>query len=119
MESFRRATGFARRPRRRYAQRTVWNVRDSDATVIFSQSHRLFGGSVGERSTRAGISENLFSTSPATSSPVSESVPLFAQSFLRQHHVRLLNVAGPRRSQESREPAGSPDLFSMRLSGLR
>lgn len=32
-------------PSRSYAQRTRWNVRDSDATLIFSAANSLTGGS--------------------------------------------------------------------------
>ena len=83
-----------------YAQRTVWNVRDSDATVIFSQSHRLFGGS-----------RRTFDLCRAFGKPVLHlasdifTVPEGAallKKFLLQHRVRVLNVAGPRKSQEPR-----------------
>jgi hypothetical protein len=33
-------------PTERWAQRTEWNVRDSDGTVIFSVSETLTGGSL-------------------------------------------------------------------------
>jgi hypothetical protein len=83
-----------------YAQRTVWNVRDSDATVIFSQSSRLLEGS--RRTLEAcrdlgrpalHLASDIFT--------VSEGAALLT-SFLLRHHARLLNVAGPRKSQEPR-----------------
>ena len=87
-------------PSAQYFQRTAWNVRDSDATVIFSGSPRLLGGSrrtlelcriLGKPALR--IASDLLT--------VSESAVLL-KSFLRRHHVGLLNVAGPRKSQEIR-----------------
>ncbi len=87
-------------PSTRYAQRTAWNVRDSDATVIFSQAPKLAGGSQRtlECCRHSGkpvlhLVSQIFT--------VSESALLLGD-FLRGHHVRVLNVAGPRRSQEPR-----------------
>jgi hypothetical protein len=86
-------------PSSRYAQRTAWNVRDSDATVIFSQSPRLLGGS------RKALESCLVFGRPvmhlaSDTLTVSESA-VALRDFLRRHHVRLLNVAGPRKSQEN------------------
>ena len=81
------------------AQRTEWNVRDSDATVIFSQSSKLSGGSckTWEASQRfhkpvLHLSAEIFT--------VAESAILL-RKFLRQHSVRRLNTAGPRKSEEA------------------
>ena len=83
-----------------YAQRTAWNVRDSDATVIFSQSPRLLGGSRRTLESCRDFGKPVLHLASDIFT-VSESAVLL-RKFLRQHHVRLLNVAGPRKSQEPR-----------------
>ena len=87
-------------PSTRYAQRTAWNVRDSDATVIFSQLPRLLCGARRTLDSCRDFGKPvLYLASDILT--VSESA-LLLRKFLRQYHVRLLNVAGPRRSQEPR-----------------
>ncbi len=86
-------------PSTRPAQRTEWNVRDSDATVIFSQSAKLSGGSL--KTWEAGKKFHkpvlhLF----AETLTVAESAILL-RKFLRQHSVRKLNTAGSRKSEEA------------------
>jgi Circularly permutated YpsA SLOG family len=87
-------------PTARYFQRTAWNVRDSDATVIFSGSPRLLGGSrrtlelcrlLGKPVLR--LASDLLTASESA---------VLLKSFLHRHRVGLLNVAGPRKSQEKR-----------------
>jgi hypothetical protein len=87
-------------PSARYAQRTAWNVRDSDATVIFSQSARLFGGSLRTRDSCRDFGKPVLHLASNVFT-VTESAILLS-NFLREHTVRLLNVAGPRESQEPR-----------------
>lgn len=87
-------------PSPRYAQRTVWNVRDSDATVIFSQSPKLLGGSRRTLDSCRDFGKPVLHLASDIFT-VSESAVLL-RNFLRQHHVRLLNVAGPRGSQDPR-----------------
>ena len=85
----------------RYAQRTAWNVRDSDATVIFSQSSKLSGGS---RKT-LGVLQKLWKAHAAPCAEILSRlwrVPFSLRRFLRRHGIRTLNVAGPRQSQEPR-----------------
>jgi putative molybdenum carrier protein len=87
-------------PSTRYAQRTEWNVRDSDATVIFSQSPKLQGGSRRALDACRDFGKPVLHLA-SDSFTVSDGA-LLLRSFLRRHHVRLLNVGGPRRSQEPR-----------------
>ena len=80
-----------------YAQRTEWNVRDSDATVIFSVATALSGGSqqtaeFARQHRKPWLHLSLERDAAAAASKL--------MSFLRQHQVRTLNVAGPRLSQE-------------------
>lgn len=78
-----------------YAERTEWNVRDSDATLILYRG-ALAGGSArtakhAERYGRPLLSLDL-STAPD---------PIAAAGWVRQHGVRVLNCAGPRESGAS------------------
>lgn len=82
-------------PSRGYAQRTEWNVRDADATVVFSVSPSVEGGTaltiaLAKRLEKPWL--HLF-----------RDVPVAAQelrALLMDHSVQRLNVAGPRASQE-------------------
>jgi hypothetical protein len=93
-------------PSRRYAQRTEWNVRDSDATVVFTIAARPQGGTaltidIAERLARPWLHLARDADDPpaaAALSPAEHAARLI--DFLRQHGVRRLNVAGPRASQE-------------------
>jgi hypothetical protein len=84
-------------PTEEYPQRTEWNARDSDATAVFSIQQELSGGT-------------LFTTEMAEK----YGKPLIRlcqqdwqsdharrlRSFLKDHDIRVLNVAGPRASNE-------------------
>ncbi len=85
-------------PLARPAQRTEWNVRDSDATVIFSQSPKLFGGSSKTWEACKKFHKPVLHLAAETLT-VSEGATLL-RKFLRHHSVRALNVAGPRKSHE-------------------
>jgi hypothetical protein len=80
-----------------YRQRTDWNVRDSDGTVIFTISPVLAGGSkqTTELARKHGrpclhISAQAAGVAGAT----------LVRDFVRQHGIRVLNVAGSRASEE-------------------
>ena len=87
-------------PSTRYAERTLWNVRDSDATVLFSQSPRLLGGARRTLDFCRHLGKPVLHLASDLLT-VSEGATLL-KKFLHRHHVRLLNVAGPRKSQELR-----------------
>jgi hypothetical protein len=79
-------------------QRTEWNVRDSDGTVIFSIAPSLTGGS---QKTLEFAEEyhkpclRLYGTlDPKRSGEI-------LSEFLRKHGIEVLNVAGPRGSHEA------------------
>jgi hypothetical protein len=81
-----------------YLQRTEWNVRDSDATVVFSISQELTGGSkrtveFAEKHGKPWLHLSAQSAGPQATRLLRE--------FIGQHNVRVLNVAGPRASEES------------------
>ena len=82
---------LAEMPRPGYLQRTEWNVRDSDATVIFTLADQLIGGSL----RTAGFATKLRKPCLHISARVA---PKHLVSFLAEHSVRTLNVAGNRES---------------------
>ncbi len=84
-------------PDAEYVQRTEWNVRDSDGTVIFSVSPELTGGSKLTAELAAHYGKPCLHLSKEKRGAIS------AQKFgdfVRKHAVRTLNVAGPRFSTE-------------------
>jgi len=77
-----------------YAQRTEWNVRDSDATLIFSIALALSGGSLLTRQLAVQLGRPCRHVHPGNAN-----MPALGD-FLIQHSVRILNIAGPRASHE-------------------
>lgn len=83
---------------RKYAQRTEWNVRDSDATAVFSIAADPQGGTrltllIAER-----LGKPVLHLSRAAHS--TESAAIALRGFVEQYAVATLNIAGPRASQE-------------------
>ena len=84
-------------PSTNYLQRTEWNVRDTDGTVIFTMNPHLSGGS---KKTAEFAKKHhkpwlhLFHTEPLNT--VVESL----QQFIQEHDIKILNVAGTRGSKE-------------------
>ena len=78
-------------PKATYLQRTEWNVRDADATVIFTLDQILDGGS---RRT-ADFAEKLSKPWIHMRAGVH---PRYLARFLTKHGVKTLNVAGKRES---------------------
>jgi len=84
-------------PTSNYPQRTEWNVRDSDGTVVFSIGAVLSGGS-----------KKTVSLAHKHGKPVlhisRDGGPAFPDQelvrFIQAHNIRVLNVAGPRGSKE-------------------
>ena len=78
------------------SQRTAWNVRDSEATLILHPGGPLRGGTAQtEREARQQGKPVLVL---ALDRPVEQLVSDIRQ-WLEAHRVRVLNVAGPRESQ--------------------
>lgn len=78
-------------PLSNYLQRTEWNVRDSDATVVFTLSDVLDGGS----KRTAAFAEKLHRPWLHFRPGVHEK---YLAQFLARHRVTTLNVAGKRES---------------------
>jgi hypothetical protein len=83
-------------PSRGYQQRTAWNVRDSDGTVIFSIATRLKDGS--KKTAQFARQRKKPCLHLAQQTGIDHAAAL--RRFVRQHRIRVLNVAGPRKSQE-------------------
>ncbi len=79
-------------PQRNYRQRTKWNVRDSDATLIVTLGRKLTGGSLltAHQAMKRGRPWLHVCPSEDWKSKLTE--------FLNQHQIHILNVAGPRDS---------------------
>jgi predicted Rossmann-fold nucleotide-binding protein len=91
-------------PSRKYAQRTEWNVRDSDATVVFSIAAVPQGGTGLTLAMAARMGKPVLHLSRDGLSGESDyAIDAAAEellAFLEDHSVETLNVAGPRASQE-------------------
>lgn len=79
-------------PSAAYAQRTVWNVRDSDGTLILGDPSCSQGTELTERAAQQR-GKPLLQVNPNDSSLQ------LARKWLCEHPVRVLNVAGPREGE--------------------
>jgi len=99
-------------PSRKYAVRTEWNIRDSDVTVVFSLVAEPAGGTrlTLELAKRLGkpvlhlsrdrLVADVSSDGEHAISDAVENAASQLRDFLDEHIVQILNVAGPRASQE-------------------
>jgi hypothetical protein len=92
-------------PSDRYAQRTAWNVRDSDATLILTSGEASRGTAFTHRMTSA-LQRPVFVVDLAQTRAVSP-----VRRWLHRQHVRTLNVAGPRAST-------SPEIYNLAVRFL-
>jgi hypothetical protein len=79
-----------------YEERTRRNVRDSDATVIFSPGRALAGGTRLTREVARALGRPLLHLTAAGDAARAAAR---LRAFVRRHRVRRLNVAGPRASE--------------------
>jgi hypothetical protein len=79
-------------PNHNYAQRTRWNVRDSDATLIISLSLELTGGSLATRQWAEKTQHPCLHVYPG------DGWRERMAAFLEAMPIQTLNVAGPRSS---------------------
>jgi len=84
-------------PSASYLQRTEWNVRDSDGTVIFTMAAKLAGGSKRTAEFAAKHGKPLLHISYAGSY---ERPGERLAAFVRENNIKTLNVAGSRGSKE-------------------
>jgi hypothetical protein len=86
-------------PTASYIQRTEWNVRDSDGTVVFTLAPKATGGSL--RTIESATKHGKPCLHPTRSGSSCENPALLLRRFISQHGIRTLNLAG---SRESKEP---------------
>ena len=80
-----------------YVERTEWNVRDSDGTVVFSIAAVLTGGSKQTVDFARKYGRPCLHLSAQSNG---DKAPELLREFIRQHGIKVLNVAGPRKSKE-------------------
>jgi hypothetical protein len=85
-------------PTPHYAERTAWNVRDSDATALFTIRTELSGGTKLTAELAAEQAKPLLHLAADEVGALEAAVRL--KQFLAEHRVGRLNAAGPRASQE-------------------
>ena len=82
-------------PSDQYTQRTEWNIRDSDGTLVL-----IFGVPAGGTALTIRLAERL--SKPCLLLDLKDPpLPEEALSWIDQHLIRVLNVAGPRGSRDS------------------
>jgi hypothetical protein len=82
-----------------YLQRTEWNVRDTDGTVVFTLAAAATGGSLKTIGFAKKHRKPCLHLSQAGGGSFPQAVQL--QAFVKEHGIKVLNVAG---SRESKEP---------------
>jgi len=92
-------------PSRRYSQRTEWNVRDSDGTLILSPGAPRGGTLLTAKLARCHGRPLLILDLDADTKPIA------VRHWLHRHGIRVLNVAGPRAS-------GAPGVYERSLALL-
>ena len=75
-----------------YEQRTEWNVRDSDGTLIVSLLPELSSGSKRTLEIAQRLGKPCLHLHPGNATPTA------IREFVERHAIRVLNVAGPRES---------------------
>jgi hypothetical protein len=81
-------------PSRGYEQRTRWNVRDSDGTLIVSRDPALTGGSAYTARAAERLGRPCRHAHPGADDPQA------LRAWLEAARIRTLNVAGPRASTD-------------------
>jgi hypothetical protein len=104
-------------PEEEYPQRTEWNVRDSDGTLILTEGP-LTGGTLAT----AELARDRFRRPLLVLDFEAQPDPGAVLPWLRAHDIQVLNVAGPRESHcpgiHARATAFLTDLFAG-LAGAR
>ncbi len=90
------------------AERTEWNVRDSAGTVIFSVAPTLAGGSKLTAELAQRYHKPCLHLSHERHGAAAAGL---LHEFLVQHGIKVLNVAGPRQSQEPEVAGFASDVF--------
>lgn len=83
-------------PSANYLQRTEWNVRDTDGTIVFTFAAKITGGSMRTVEFARKHMKPCLHVSRGHYQPET-----LIQEFIKEHGIQLLNIAG---SRESKEP---------------
>ena len=83
-------------PTSNYSERTERNVSDSDATLVISISAKLTGGSKATIEFAKQLGKPVLHISRSSTARPAEAL----RHFIHSHRVQVLNVAGPRASEE-------------------
>ena len=105
-------------PSRTYSERTEWNVRDSDATVVFSIAPQPVGGTALTLAIARRLKKpclHLARDAAGARTPREFAERLL--SFIKEHSVGRLNIAGPRASQEPGIAAFVGEVLHAALDG--
>ena len=84
-------------PSSNFLQRTEWNVRDTDATVVFTLAPFPSGGSYRTLEFARAHGKPCLHLSHTRDADRS---PDLLRQFIDRHQIKTLNVAGPRASKE-------------------
>ena len=95
-------------PEAEYPQRTEWNVRDSDGTVIFTISPALSGGSALTRDLALAHGKPCLHLAMEREG---DEATARLREFIRRNRIKTLNVAGPRLSTEPGAAAFAAQLL--------
>jgi hypothetical protein len=98
-------------PSAEFAQRTEWNVRDSDATLILSRVPRLQGGTKLTKKFAKAWNRPCYLVTGERRDP-SEKI----RELLTQHPIRSLNIAGPRESEDPGIGSWAQDILLKALT---
>lgn len=82
-------------PSRYYPQRTAWNIRDADATLALTRGFLRGGTALTVRVARRKAKPVLVVDLSGTPSPHA------VRAWLESHDIAVLNVAGPRESENA------------------
>ncbi len=99
-------------PQRRYTQRTEWNVRDSDGTLIVARRPLAGGTALTERLARSRGKPCLVVHPDETPDAVA-----VARDWIRQHCITVLNIAGPRQSSTGMSYTDTRRILDALLAG--
>jgi hypothetical protein len=86
-------------PSDRYAERTAWNIRDSDATIVFSIAAEVHGGTALTIQLAKRLSKPWLHLAQEHCDDRAGEPSTYLRKFLQQHKVARLNIAGPRQSR--------------------
>lgn len=96
-------------PTGRYAERTEWNVRDSDGTLIIAMGP-LEGGTLLTQNFARALNKPYFIFNVMQPSTVAEII-----EWIKRYHIHILNVAGPRASKQPTLYAETKQLLTRLL----